>query len=379
MNALSRSLRLLASLAVVASLCVSSEADADAATDAQIRRIVTNDLATKLGDHGGLAVAVRAAGATHLFTYGKADQAAHRPVTPDTLFNLASVRKLFEATLVALGSIRGELNLDDPASKYVSELTGDYVRHVTIGQLVTHTTGLLLPTDHPPWPTDSYTLPQFFDALNNWTPQAGESPGKQRIYTHAGYVLLQLVLERRYGRPIRELINDRVLKPLAMTETFLPERGPDRRAKLTPAVLARIVQGYGDDGSPIGRPGNQQGYYDFPGTGQVYSSARDLSRFVAACLDDHVIDPQLGQALKMIQRETFRVDGDFGQAMAFENVRRNGIEVVDKPGGLNNATAYIGLVPRQKMGIVLLANRGEFPYEIARYRVLPELARLRGQ
>jgi beta-lactamase class C len=36
-------------------------------------------------------------------------------------------------------------------------------------------------------------------------------------------------------------------------------------------------------------------------------------------------------------------------------------------------------MPAQRMGIVVLANRGEFPYEIARYRVLPELARLRGQ
>jgi len=42
--------------------------------------------------------------------------------------------------------------------------------------------GLLLPTDHPPWPNDSFTLPQFFKALNAWTPQSGEQPGKQRIF-----------------------------------------------------------------------------------------------------------------------------------------------------------------------------------------------------
>ena len=42
---------------------------------------------------------------------------------------------------------------------------------------------------------------------------------------------------------------------------------------------------------------------------------------------------------------------------------------------IDAATAYVGLVPAHKTGIVLLANRGDFPYEIARYRVLPELAR----
>jgi len=139
------------------------------------------------------------------------------------------------------------------------------------------------------------------------------------------------------------------------------------------------VQGYDDDGSAIGRPGNQQGYYDFPGTGQMYSSAKDLGIFMTASLDDSARDPQLAQALKLTQRETFRVGADFGQAIAWENVHRNGIEVVDKPGGLNNATAYVGLLPQQKMGVVILANRGEFPYEIGRYRVLPELRRLRGQ
>ena len=354
-------------------------ATADDAVDKQIERIVTTELASKVNGHGGLAVAVHAAGTTQIFTYGLADQATQRPIASDTLFNLASVRKLFEATLVSLASIRGELNLDDPASKYVPELTGDYVKQVTIGQLATHTSGLLLPTDHPPWPTDTYSLPRFFQALNTWTPKSGEEPGKQRVYTHAGYVLLQLVLERRYGRPIGELISARVLQPLGMTETFLPERDADHQARLPPDILARVVQGYDDDGSTIGRPGNQQGYYDFPGTGQMYSSARDLGIFMAASLDDSTTDPQLSQALKMTQQETLRVNADFGQALAWENVHRNGVEVVDKPGGLNNATAYVGLLPQQKMGVVILANRGEFPYEIGRYRVLPELRRLRGQ
>jgi beta-lactamase class C len=62
--------------------------------------------------------------------------------------------------------------------------------------------------------------------------------------------------------------------------------------------------------------------------------------------------------------------------MAWETVRLPGVTVVDKPGGLNNASGYIGLVPAQRIGIVLLANRGEYPHEIARYKILPALAHL---
>ena len=350
----------------------------DADRDSRVREIVAENLAPEAtAEHaGGLAVAVTIAGHTLFFNYGVADQADKRTVTPDALFNLASVRKPFEAALVALGTLRGELRLDDPVSKYVTELHGDYVSRITIGELVTHTSGLLLPGDHPPWPNESYSLAEFIDMLNAWTPQAGEAPGKQRIYTHAGYVLLQLALERRYGLPINELIESRILKPLHMNATLVPERGPDNRAIISPMLMQRAVQGYANSGMPIGPPGDQQSYYDFPGTGQMFSSARDLAIFVAACLGDGVADPQLREALQVTQHEMFRVSDEFGQAMAWETIHLDGLTVVDKPGGLNNASAYIGLVPARKIGVLLLANRADFPHEIARYRVLPALAGL---
>ena len=349
---------------------------ADPEMDAHIREIVTENLAavTTADQPGGVAAAAYVAGRIQFFNFGFAD-AAKRLVTPDTLFNVASVRKLFEATLVALGVIRGELKLDDPVNKYVTELHGDYISRVTIGQLATHTSGLLLPTDHPPWPNASYSLAEFVDMLNAWTPRAGEEPGKQRIYTHAGYVLLQLALERRYGVPIGQLVESRILTPLGMHSTLIPERGRDNRAIMPPELLQKTVQGYSDQGTTIGPPGNQQGYFDFPGTGQMFSSARDLATLMAACIDGNVADPQLREALRMTQREVFHVDTEFGQAMAWENVDLGEVAIVDKPGGLNNASAYVGLVPARRIGLLLLANRGEFSHEIGRYQILPALAR----
>ncbi len=369
-----RTIRLVASSIIL--LGFSHQSTADIAVNAKVQDIVATDLAPEVGNKGGLAVAVYSNGRAQFFDYGFADRATKQTVTPDTLFNIASVRKPFEAALVALGAVRGELNLDDLASTYVPELQGDYIRRVTIGQLVSHTSGLLLPTDHPPWPNETFTLQQFFAMLNAWTPPSGEQPGMQRIYSHAGYVLLQLVLERRYQRSIRDLIESRILKPLGMNETFVPEREEDNRAGMTPQLLRRVVQGYSDSGAAIGPPGSQQSYYDFPGTGQMFSSVRDLAIFLAACLGGEVADPQLRQALRITQQEMFRVSEKFGQSMAWETVRLDDVEVVDKPGGLNNATAYIGLVPARNLGIVLLANSGNFPHEIARYSVLPKLARL---
>ena len=63
--------------------------------------------------------------------------------------------------------------------------------------------------------------------------------------------------------------------------------------------------------------------------------------------------------------------------MAWEIESPFGVTIVDKPGGLDNASAYIGLVPDRKLGLVILANRGDVhPFEAARSTILPELARL---
>jgi beta-lactamase class C len=235
----------------------------------------------------------------------------------------------------------------------------------------------LLPTDHPPWPRNGYTLPEFLRALNAWTPDQGQEPGKQHLYSHAGYVLLQLALERRFATPIAELMDRRILQPLAMTSTVLPNRGADGRAELETALLGRAVQGYSAEGEPIGKPGDQQGYFDFPGTGQMFSSARDLARFLAAQLGGLPVNPLLGEAMALTRQAAFRMSPRNVQALAWEINDYGGPVIIDKPGGVNNASSYIGMVASDKLGIVILANRGDqHPYGIARRSTLPALTAL---
>ncbi len=345
-----------------------------AMTDGEVERLVAQDIRpiVPADGAGGAAVAVRIDGRTLLFNYGFADRAAGRPITSDLLFNLASVRKAFEAALLAEAIRRGELALDDPVAKYVTELQqGGYVRQITLGQLATHTSGLLLPTDHPPWPHTQYRFADFIRVLNAWTPEHGEQPGKQHTYTHAGYVVLQVALERRFGLPIAELMHRRLLAPLGMTSTFIPERGV-----LAAEFPGRVVQGYAEDGQPVGVPGDQQSYFDFPGTGQMFSSARDLAIFLAAELGELPLDPDLRDAMQWTQQPVFRISPRNAQGMAWEVNEFGGPTIVDKPGGLDNASTYVGLVPSRKLGVVILSNRGnQYPHELARDKLLPDLAR----
>src|SRR5205807_9737433 len=162
-------------------------------------------------------------------------------------------------------------------------------------------------------------------------------------YTHAGYILLQVALERRFGVPIAELMRRRLLMPLGMTSTFIPERG-----ELAAEFPGRAVQGYAGNGQPVGAPGDQQTYFDFPGTGQMSSSPRDLAAFLTAELGELPLDPVLRDAMQMTQRAVFHFTPRNAQGMAWEVNAFGGPPIVDKPGGLDNASTYVGLVPSRK-------------------------------
>jgi beta-lactamase class C len=324
---------------------------------------------------GGAAVAVRRGGATSFFNFGFADRDTRRAIDADTLFNLASLRKVFETALLAQGVVRGELGLGDRASDYVVELQrGGDIRSVTLGELATHTSGLLLPQDHPPWPERGYTLPEFIDTLNAWR----KPDGTAHRYTHAGFILLQLALERRHGAPIDVLLERRITQPLGLASTVLPRGAGTAHGRLPPELAGRAVQGYTPEGERFGAPGEQQGYYHWPGTGQMYSSPRDMAIFLAACLGERRVEPSLRQALVLAQRPVLRIGPRNEQAMAWEILHADppgaGAAIVEKYGGLYNASAYIGMMPDRALGVVILGNRGnQYPHEIGR-RLLRHLA-----
>ena len=164
-----RFLVVVALMALIASPSVAADRDAERIVTRQVASIVPPDGA------GGVAVALRIEGRSLFFNYGWADRANKRPITPDTLFNLASLRKVFEATLLALAVSNGDLGLDGPVAKYVVELQqGGDIRQVTLGQLATHTSGLLLPQDHPPYPHKRLALTSR---------KSGSSPSS--IFRHA--------------------------------------------------------------------------------------------------------------------------------------------------------------------------------------------------
>jgi beta-lactamase class C len=341
-----------------------------------LRRLIDREIHSMLPRDGigGAAVAVRIGGETVFFNYGMADLKNHRAVDSDALFNLASVGKIFDATLLALAVRRGAIALDDPVVTFIPALAdGGDVHRFTLGQLATHMSGLLLPQDHPPWPEQHYLLPEFLQTLKDWKADRGHTPGAQHMYTHAGYILLHLALERKLGAPLGELLETEIFKPLGMTSTSLPRHpGSNPRGELDPSLISRAVQGYGEHGETIGTPGDIQGYYLWPGTGQAFSSAHDMAIFLAANLGEHAASPDLAAAMDDARRPRVQISPNNQQALAWE-INLNATPIVEKNGGLNNSSTYIGMVPAAKTGIVILSNRAEVNPAEAGRRILLQL------
>jgi beta-lactamase class C len=163
-------------------------------------------------------------------------------------------------------------------------------------------------------------------------------------------VLLRIALQRRFNTPFAQLMHQRISGPLAMSSTALP---------LPRDLLGRAVQGYSPQGQPIGRPGMEGGAFQWPGSGQIYSSSRDMATFLAANMGELAGHGAIENAMAFAQQPVFTVGPRLKIGLAWQNFSSGNLLILDKNGGLNNTSTYIGLAPQRKLGVVILVNRGK--------------------
>jgi beta-lactamase class C len=314
-------------------------------------------------------VVLRVNGKTSSYNYGMADVAQQQPINSDSIFNLASVGKLFTTTLLADAVKRGEMRLQDPVAKYVTELQkGGDIQEVTLGQIASHTSGLPRePGQYETWHRGKYTLPDFIRFLNEWQADPQHEPGKQDIYSNLAMILLRLALERRFHEPFATMMKERITGPLGMDSTAL---------QLPPALRARAVQGYGPLGRAIGQPGiGTSSNMDFAVAGQIFSSPRDMAVFLTANMGELPDHRELQDAMAFAQQGVFTVNPRFTQGLAWQIVQRDDLTVIDKNGGLPMTSTYIGFAPAAKVGIVILESRGRQKATRVGRQILRELGR----
>jgi serine-type D-Ala-D-Ala carboxypeptidase/endopeptidase len=208
---------------------------------------------------------------------GMADREARRPVTPETLFRIASMTKNVTALAILMLRDAGDVTLDAPVATYVPELarvalpTADS-EPVSVRDLLNHSAGLV--TDDPWGDRQLGISPADFTRMLKDGALFAQAPGIAFEYSNLGYAILGRVITNVTGMRYQDYIGEKLLRPLGMYATTF-----DFQA----APAAQRATGYRwahERWSPEGAEADGE----FGAMGGLLTSAEDYARYVAFLL-----------------------------------------------------------------------------------------------
>jgi CubicO group peptidase (beta-lactamase class C family) len=205
-------------------------------------------------------------------------KAGGSPVTPDTLFQAASISKPVSAMAVLRLVQSGKLNLDVDVNQYlkswkVPENSFTRETKVTLRGLLTHTAGMTV-HGFAGYASDA-SVPALVEILNGEKPansgaiRVDTKPGTNWRYSGGGYVVAQQLLQDVTGEPFPKLMRDTVLGPIGMTRSTYEQPLPKDR-------LAEAAMPYRDNGEPVS--GGPHIYPEMAPAG-LWTTPSDLARY----------------------------------------------------------------------------------------------------
>jgi CubicO group peptidase (beta-lactamase class C family) len=209
----------------------------------------------------------------HTGSIGVRELATRSPVTPDTVFRIASMTKSFTALCILKLRDEGRLSLDDPAERHVPELAG--LRYptadspkVTIRHLLSHSEGF--PEDNP-WGDQQLAVSEAeFTAMLKGGIPFSNAPGVAYEYSNYGFAILGRIVSRVSGQSYAEYVKANILGPLGLSSTTLEPASVPKD---------RLALGYRwEDNTWKEEPQLPDGA--FGAMGGMLTSTKDLGRYV---------------------------------------------------------------------------------------------------
>jgi serine-type D-Ala-D-Ala carboxypeptidase/endopeptidase len=324
--------------------------------------LLLNNVKRYLPD-ASIVVGIITPNGTQVYSYGNLSKANSTKVNGNTIFDIASLTKVFTTTLLADMVKQGLVNLEDPVEKYLPATVRvpAYNGHkITLENLATHTSGL---PDFPAgWIRNhTYTTQQVYNFLSN-TPLQSE-PGTKANYSDFGMGLLGQILSARAGVPYAQLVKDRTLSVLGMDSTGIAMNST--AITLSDALKSRLAKGH------IG--GKEVNLEFIPeaiqGAGALHSTTNDLLKYLAANMN------LIHTSINDIIQETHLIRHEYPEApsLHFDSINNKslsasyvglgwfidtnlGTEVIQHSGGIDGYSTFIGFNPTKQEGVVLLCS-----------------------
>jgi CubicO group peptidase (beta-lactamase class C family) len=295
-------------------------------------------------DAPGCAVAVSQNGKVVVNrAYGSADLERDVPLSPNSVFDIGSVRKQFVAAAVLLLVEDGRLSLSDDIRKHFPELP-DYGHKITVDHMLTHTSGIRDWTGLRPLAGGKVD-----DVVSLILRQRGLNfaPGEEWSYSNSGYVLLTDLVARTSGMSFPEFTRKRLFEPLGMKTTASPV---DMRNVIKHRALGYEKEG---DGWRVGMyVGNERG----SGGGAILGTAADL-----VIWNDALTSGRLGAFVTGKLQEQAKLNN--GRKLSYArglivDTHRGGA-LVSHSGSAAGYSAWLGRLPAHGLSIAVLCNSDE--------------------
>lgn len=306
----------------------------------------------------GAAIAVIKDGAVvYKRGYGSANLEYNVPITPQTVFHVASVSKQFTAFAVALLANQGKLSLDDDIRKHLPEVP-DFGKKITIRHLIHHTSGLrdqwtLL--GMAGWRLDDVITKEHIMKMVRHQKELNFDPGAENLYSNTGYTLLAVIVERVSGQSFRDYTEANIFKPLGMNNTNFHD-DHERIVKNRAYSYTSAGAGGGFRAAPLN--------YANVGATSLFTTAEDLARWVI-----NYEDKKVGGAdvIKQMQQQGVLNSGkQLGYAFGLSIGPYRGLNTVGHAGGDAAYRSFAFWFPEQRFGVVVLSNFGSFnPQQVA--------------
>ena len=210
--------------------------------------------------------------------YGMLDRDLEIPMKTDTLFNLRSMTKPLTGVAIQLLIEEGRLALDDRVADHLATFNRPSTGSITVEDLLTHRSGLPL--------SILYGVDEYGSLLEMATAAAEAGPdfhpGSRFAYSDTGIDVLGALIESVTGRPLHTFVTERILDPLAMTDTFyyITATADDARAERIAPLYVTQGGGWARFWTP------DEPLYPFAwGSQTLYGTPSDYARFLAMWLD----------------------------------------------------------------------------------------------
>lgn len=307
--------------------------------------------------------------------FGVRKLGTQEPVGADTIFQLASVTKVFTGAVAGVAVDDGKLGWDQPAAEVLSELRlhDDYpTLHVTVSDFLSQRSGL------PAFTGDlfdrlGYPREEVIRRLQFLPLSAGFR--ENAAYTNAGFFLAGMTIARAEGTTWEELVQRRLLTPLGMTRTRFQAQESLTEDVAFPTMGTTVLRHF-DEQNVLGP------------AGEMFGSARDLTRLLQMFLNrgeldgvrvlrpetvDKILTPLMAAQPGFSELPPIFPEANFSYALGWGVYTYNGYQVFEKGGARAGVRTLVMLVPEKKLGVVVLCNLSTtvFP-ESVRARVLED-------